>query len=124
MQEDGNERRKVVADPILEFIAVSPDGQWVLAWAGVPDQEVPNAAVAFPVQGGTPIPVCSGRVALVALQDGIAMANSSTSLHPPRWAVIGTVGVHLASHCRPANLSRLFRLGESSRPPISQRCRA
>ncbi|HTG62435.1 MAG TPA: protein kinase [Terriglobia bacterium] len=60
MQEDGNERRKVVADPILEFIAVSPDGQWVLAWAGVPDQEVPNAAVAFPVQGGTPIPVCSG----------------------------------------------------------------
>ena len=55
MNEDGSNRAKVFANPILEFFAVSPDERWAAA-----AEAVQNARIfAVPVGGGTAVPLCS-----------------------------------------------------------------
>jgi hypothetical protein len=44
--------------PVLEIDAVSPDGQWVAAWAPAPGREEATARFVFPAAGGSPIPLC------------------------------------------------------------------
>jgi Tol biopolymer transport system component/predicted Ser/Thr protein kinase len=54
MKLDGSERRKVIPDPILHFISLSPDGAWAGVHAAVPG-EAQSAHLTYPVGGGPPI---------------------------------------------------------------------
>lgn len=58
MKENGTERRKVVPDPVIHLISVSPDGQWVLARVAVSGEEAASAIVAYPIAGGSSTRVC------------------------------------------------------------------
>jgi Tol biopolymer transport system component len=58
---DGSGRRKLIEDPVLEFLGFTPDGQWAVVWAAVSgnDPAVTNANLAYPLAGGPPMPICS-----------------------------------------------------------------
>ena len=60
VKEDGTGRQKVLPNPILDFISVAPDGQWLVAVAPTHDEEIPAALWAYPVHGGTPVRICAG----------------------------------------------------------------
>jgi len=70
MKEDGSGRQKVVANPVIGFTGVSPDGQWVLAFAEASGAEASSAAVAYPVNGGPPIHIYDGIASLKWSSDG------------------------------------------------------
>lgn len=58
---DGSDRRKVIAQRILDLIAVSPNGRWILAAVPSSEDEVHTSQLAaFPVDGGASIPMCVG----------------------------------------------------------------
>jgi DNA-binding winged helix-turn-helix (wHTH) protein/Tol biopolymer transport system component len=50
---------KVVTDPIIYLIAVSPDGQWLIAWIAYGGDESTQALVAYPTRGGSKKLICS-----------------------------------------------------------------
>ena len=56
---DGTDRRRVVPTPILDLVAVSPDGRWVVAAVKNSGDESPAAAVAYPLEGGLPVRLCT-----------------------------------------------------------------
>ncbi len=58
MKEDGSDRQKVVADPLIFLNSVSPDGQWVTGWAAVSGEETSSATLAYPTHGGPPVRLC------------------------------------------------------------------
>ena len=60
VKEDGTGRQKVLPNPILEFFSVAPDGEWLIAVAPVPNEEITAALWAYPVHGGTPVRICAG----------------------------------------------------------------
>jgi Tol biopolymer transport system component/tRNA A-37 threonylcarbamoyl transferase component Bud32 len=60
VKEDGTDRQKVLPNPILDFVSVAPDGQWLVAVAPTHDEEIPAALWAYPVHGGTPVRICTG----------------------------------------------------------------
>ncbi len=64
MKVDGTGRRKINSDPILDILAVSPDGRWFVAAAPISGQERTAAASAFPADGGAPVRVCLGYCTL------------------------------------------------------------
>jgi len=55
MNADGSGRTKVISDPILEFYSVSPDARWAGAATGVPSPHM----MEIPLEGGSPVAVCS-----------------------------------------------------------------
>lgn len=57
---DGSGRRKLDSQPILDLIAVSPDGKWVVAAVPSANVELTAAVRAFAVDGTTSVPLCSG----------------------------------------------------------------
>jgi Tol biopolymer transport system component len=60
MKTDGSGRHKVASERILDLVSVSPDGRWAIA--GAPNADETNMAQmrAFPVDGGSSVPVCAG----------------------------------------------------------------
>ena len=60
MKPDGTARRKVTTERILDAVAVSPDGRWLVAGTPGTDSEHPSVVKAFPLNGGMPIPLCLG----------------------------------------------------------------
>lgn len=60
MKGDGTRRRKVTTERVLDAIAVSPDGRWVVASSPNPDQEHMIAIKAFEVDGNEAVPLCLG----------------------------------------------------------------
>jgi len=60
VKEDGTGRHKVLPNPILDFFSVAPDGEWLIAGAPVPNEEITAALWAYPVHGGTPVRICAG----------------------------------------------------------------
>jgi hypothetical protein len=61
MKEDGTGKKKVIPDPVIYLIAVSPDGRWVVAWVAHQGEETTQALVAYPVGWG-PKQLRGGRV--------------------------------------------------------------
>ena len=59
MKEDGTGKEKVTEDPVLYPIAISPDGQWVVAWVAYQGGETMQALVAYPLGGGPKKLICS-----------------------------------------------------------------
>lgn len=69
MKPDGTDRNKVLQDPIFELDGISPDGRRAAVVAG------PNTqGLVEPLDGGTPIPVCSGYCNAGWSRDGRAFA--------------------------------------------------
>jgi serine/threonine protein kinase/Tol biopolymer transport system component len=58
MKEDGSERTKLLANPILEFHGMSPDGHWAMVAQTLAENQ-PVLEFAAPVDGGPPVIVCS-----------------------------------------------------------------
>ncbi len=59
MKEDGTERKKVVPDPVIFLLTISPDGQWAAAWVPTAGDE-PSAVVAYPIAGGRAVLIRKG----------------------------------------------------------------
>jgi eukaryotic-like serine/threonine-protein kinase len=55
IREDGTGRRKVASNQISGLHGVSPDRQWVIAWAPIAGDESDSGTQAFPIGGGPPI---------------------------------------------------------------------
>jgi serine/threonine protein kinase/Tol biopolymer transport system component len=58
MKSDGSGRRKLTSERVLDVLAVSPDGRWIVAVSPGPDQEHPVATRAFAVDGSEPVTLC------------------------------------------------------------------
>jgi Tol biopolymer transport system component len=59
MKADGTARRKITSEPILDILAVSPDGRWVAAMSPRgSDEDNPASVRAFAVNGSAAEPVC------------------------------------------------------------------
>jgi DNA-binding winged helix-turn-helix (wHTH) protein/Tol biopolymer transport system component len=59
INDDGTGRKRIIPDPVIYLIAVSPDRRWVVAY--VPDQgeETTTALVAYPMGDGSKQLICS-----------------------------------------------------------------
>ena len=82
MKLDGSEQKKITSAEILDLGGVSPDGRWAIAAALGPDDEHPYAIVAFSLESGTPVTIC-------------------TALCRPRWDASGNL--FLASFAQEAD---------------------
>ncbi len=58
MKTDGTARRRTVPDRILEIMAVSPDGRWVVAAVPNANDQHPLMAKAFALDGSASMPLC------------------------------------------------------------------
>jgi len=58
-KDDGSERRKIVPDPILDAYSISPDGRWLVGPFKGEDEEHQAIFMAYPLDGGAPVPVCN-----------------------------------------------------------------
>ncbi|MGA1987453.1 MAG: protein kinase [Candidatus Sulfotelmatobacter sp.] len=58
MKSDGSGRHKITQERILDAIAVSPDGRWILAAVPTTDPEHTVAAKAFAVEGNESVTLC------------------------------------------------------------------
>jgi len=57
-KSDGTGRRKMIPDPIVDLVSVSPDGRWAVV--GMKRSEEQGlAATAVPIAGGTPMTICA-----------------------------------------------------------------
>ena len=63
MKADGSDRRKVSPQRILDAMATSPDGRWVLVQMPIPGEEHTAATKAVAVDGSAIVPVCLGYCA-------------------------------------------------------------
>jgi hypothetical protein len=53
-----SERVRASPTSIIEFLGVSPDGQWVVAQVSVSDEKTPRGVVAYSVRDGSSRRVC------------------------------------------------------------------
>jgi hypothetical protein len=72
---DGTGLRKALEQPVLIMGNVSPEGKWLMAWAPLGGNG-PPATQAFPLDGGSPIPVGSA-IEFDWSPDGRALSVSS-----------------------------------------------
>jgi eukaryotic-like serine/threonine-protein kinase len=70
MNEDGSGRQKVLPEPVMTFMGISPDGQWAIARTAVANAETPVKAQAFPLRGGPPRPLCPNLCSVDWTHDG------------------------------------------------------
>jgi len=59
MNRDGSGRRKVLADPVIDLLAVSPDGKWIVTFIASSDSAIQRLTLAYPVAGGAPVRLCA-----------------------------------------------------------------
>ena len=59
MKSDGSERSKILANPILEFHAISPDGRWATVLGQTSAHDPEARLLASPLDGGSPVRVCA-----------------------------------------------------------------
>jgi len=60
MKADGTGRRKIIPEPVLDPIAVSPDGHWFVSTAASADPEHGVVTKAFALDGGATMTICVG----------------------------------------------------------------
>jgi hypothetical protein len=59
MHPDGTNRHQISSTNIFDLYGTSPDGRWALVSANQPGPERAPGQFAFPVEGGTPVLVCT-----------------------------------------------------------------
>ena len=58
-KQDGSGEKKVLEQPILDFLALSPSGKWaMIGQKESKDEDRPYRLLAYPMGGGTGIPLC------------------------------------------------------------------
>jgi serine/threonine protein kinase/Tol biopolymer transport system component len=60
MKADGAERRKITSEHVMDFIAASPDGRWLVAASPGSDPEHHVVTKAFAVDGSRAVTLCAG----------------------------------------------------------------
>ena len=80
MNQDGSDRRKITADPVVQMQTVSPDGQWVVAQVAFPGEDPPRGVAAIPVSGGAWTRLCQSVCAVRWALTGRAMFFSLPGL--------------------------------------------
>ena len=59
-QQDGSGRKKLLEEVILDLLAVSPDGRWIMViQKDDTDKKYPYRTLAYPTGGGRPVVVCA-----------------------------------------------------------------
>ena len=88
MKADGSQRRKIIAQRILDLLAVSPDGRWILA--SVPDSgdEYSSRMVAFAADGSSSRPLCADYC-------GMFWDTRGTTIYVRDYSMIGTSALML-----------------------------
>ncbi len=56
---DGSGRRKIISDSVIALRGISPDGKWQVAEVALNDPETPHATAAYPLDGGSPVRLCT-----------------------------------------------------------------
>ena len=91
IKKDGTERRQMTTTPILDKFGVSPDGQWVSAFAAGADDDAVYGTIAVPINGGAPRRLCVDCRAVWSA-DGrflyLALDRSPSAGSPGRTLVI------------------------------------
>lgn len=59
MKEDGTSQEKVIGDPVIYLLAVSPDGKQLVTWEDRKQADSPNAVMVHAAAGGTEAVLCS-----------------------------------------------------------------
>jgi hypothetical protein len=73
MKADGSERRKIDAPPVIQLETISPDGRWAVVQAAIENEDAPRGILAIPLEGGTPIRICTGLCVVRWPRDGKSM---------------------------------------------------
>jgi serine/threonine protein kinase len=60
VKPDGTDRRKIVAERIIDFHGLSPNGRWLIASSANSDIDNSAQTKAFPLDGGPPVVLCFG----------------------------------------------------------------
>jgi eukaryotic-like serine/threonine-protein kinase len=97
-QQDGSGRKKLLEEVILDLVAVSPDGRWIMVFQkDDQDKDHPYRVLAYPNGGGRPVVVCASYFAwwsmdgkYLVLQYGPAIESLSQTYLLP---VIGERGL-------------------------------
>jgi hypothetical protein len=58
MESDGSGRRKISSEPVIDVLAASPDGRWIVAASPSPNEEHTVATRAFAVDGSEAVTLC------------------------------------------------------------------
>ena len=87
IKPDGGGREKIGAEPILDLVAVSPDGRWLIAASAPVDPKQGFSTQAIPVDGGLPVPLCKGYCEVAWAGSGKQMFLYS-DIAPDRTLVI------------------------------------
>jgi serine/threonine protein kinase len=72
-REDGSGRQKVIADPIIWVMSVSPGGRWAVVWTQGSTDAPSRPLVAYPLDGGDAVRLC----------DDCAVVNGPTRGNQP-----------------------------------------
>jgi Tol biopolymer transport system component len=76
-KEDGTDAQKIVPDPVIYLLAVSPDGKEVAAWVPWKKGDSPNAVVIYHTSGGKPTLLCTRCSATGPAYPGAGIVNWS-----------------------------------------------
>ena len=79
VQENGTERRKVIAQSVITLYNLSPDGRWLAAW-GVLSSAGASGTALFPVDGGSPVRIWGSAAVVQWSHDNRFLLVSLTPL--------------------------------------------
>ena len=82
MKQDGSEGQKILADPVLDIDDVSPDGQWLIVFPLRKGGESAFWRIAYPLQGGSPMTICSAECWIRWVSNGTFMVFHFSSNSP------------------------------------------
>jgi serine/threonine protein kinase len=77
VKEDGTSQERVIADPVIYLLAVSPDGQQLVTWVERKEGDTPSAVVVYPLSGGKPSVLCTRCAATGPAYVGASIVNWS-----------------------------------------------
>ncbi|HEY6447563.1 MAG TPA: protein kinase [Acidobacteriaceae bacterium] len=83
MKPDGSQRRRIVAQRILDLVSVSPNGKWMMAAVPNSNEQWPYSTVAFATDGSSSRQMCSDFCKLFWDTDG-------TAVYMQDYALLGT----------------------------------
>jgi hypothetical protein len=106
IKTDGTGRRKITSERILDSLAVSPDGRWVVAGAPGSDEEHPMVTKAFAVDGSAAVQLCVGYCSLTWDTTGRSAFLTFPGLYDGSYAITVMHDVGLPK-IPPAGIARI-----------------
>jgi hypothetical protein len=59
MKGDGSGREKVFPSPVIRLLNVSPDGQWIVVWTSVEEENTSSTVLAYRLRDGKLVRLCN-----------------------------------------------------------------